>query len=778
MLFSETKVETASYRISEPVPIADKRSASPDLAVDSIGKPWMTWVQATDEGEWIIAKCVGDESAIALPVSEAAGIALQPCIISLGHGSLRVFWVSHNGDSWQLLTRIINGTELSSVATVWENADGLFAPRAEVDSNGHCYVVCETVNGNNTSLGIFRQSLNTWTAVDFTPFEGDTYRPQICRGPEQRLWISYDNYSDGAYRIALQAITGDDLESESQKLIVVEDGYQNVHSSLTTDADGSLWIAYASNRNAARRDPAWLTKWSYLCHYDGTNLTFPADDRPGIDIYQEDAFQGWEFPCVAVSHGHAFLVGQSAHSLLFQSLSGSSWSPVANLDNPRWGSWKPRCRMAGIDTIHIASMGLCGVQIQQLEFTDLADARPVFVRVQRSAAAPAKAQSAHPKSDAAITDTNGTSYNIYFGDLHAHSAYSDAVGEVDELYHRYRDWYGYDFAALTDHDYLDGIELSGSELKMIWNHAQRFTRADEFLAWYAYEWTSPAISVHAGEGDSVGEGHRHVLYLDDSGPLVSYSNEDSNTGAKLLAKLAGRRALVIPHHTSWSGTDWDAHDPELHRVVEMVSTHGRFEFGGNKPIGYRRDHVHENKFVLDALGRGYKLGFVGGSDSHGLRWHAIELDGRADHIEEGTRVGWKEDAYRTGMTAILAESLNREQLFEALYHRRCYATSGVRIVLDFRVDDHLMGSEISIRSAPTLSVHVQGTAGLRAIEIVRDGQVFGGVNFHHGESIATSSFEMSDSLLIPGESVYYYCRVIQEDGNMAWSSPIWVTHVE
>ena len=71
-------------------------------------------------------------------------------------------------------------------------------------------------------------------------------------------------------------------------------------------------------------------------------------------------------------------------------------------------------------------------------------------------------------------------------------------GDVDEFYHRYRDAYGYDFAALTEHDYLDGMELSRSELKMMWAHADRMTNPGKFVAFYGYEWTSPALADHAG----------------------------------------------------------------------------------------------------------------------------------------------------------------------------------------------------------------------------------------------------------------------------------------
>ena len=207
-----------------------------------------------------------------------------------------------------------------------------------------------------------------------------------------------------------------------------------------------------------------------------------------------------------------------------------------------------------------------------------------------------------------------------------------------------------------------------------------------------------------------------------------------------------------------------------------MSTHGRFEYPGNQPIGYRRDHIHTEKTALAALDRGYKLGFVGGSDSHGLRWHAIELEGRATHIPHGTRVGIKEDAYRTGMTVILSRQLDRDSLFEAVYERRCYATSGVPIVLDFRVNGALMGSELAVNGQPTISVRVEGTGPLRAVEIIRSGHVFGGLHMQPGEGIPEVSFELADTMLIPGEEAYYYLRVTQEDGNMAWSSPIWVRY--
>ena len=597
--------------------------------------------------------------------------------------------------------------------------------------------------------------------------EGPCSRPAVALGPGGGLWVAYDCYRNGHFQVFVQR-----LDVPSRPVPVTRDDFQNLQPSIASDKSGNLWIAWASNKNPASRDRWWLTKWTSVCRFDGESFAEPVGSRPGVDLYNEDAWQGWEFPAVTVdAHERVWLFGQASHTLYAQYLDGAGWSALHSIAERHWGSWKPRARVAGSNPLYLAAMGLHGAQLQRI------DVPPKNGTIQLAAQDDppvATMRSPERAERPSLTTQSGERLHYFFGDLHAHSAYSDALNDVDEFYYRYRDAYGYDFAALTDHDFLDGMELSRSELKMIWNHADRVTRPGEFVAFYGYEWTAPALADHAGEGRTVGEGHRHILYPDQTGPLISYGEESANTGKKLLRRLRGLRALVIPHHTAWSGTDWDAHDPELQRLIEVCSTHGRFEFPGNKPIGYRRDHIHPGKFVLDALARGYRLGFVGGSDSHGLRWHATEMEGRAGHIPPGTRVGWKEDAFRTGMTVILAPELSRELLFSALYNRRCYATSGEPIVLDVRVNGELMGSELSTLKAPHITASVRGTAPIRSIDIVRSGYTFGGLQSLPGEGLMSVTLALDDTIIIPGETHYYYVRVLQEDGNMAWSSPIWV----
>ncbi|MGH9427334.1 MAG: DUF3604 domain-containing protein, partial [Terriglobia bacterium] len=73
----------------------------------------------------------------------------------------------------------------------------------------------------------------------------------------------------------------------------------------------------------------------------------------------------------------------------------------------------------------------------------------------------------------------------------------------------------------------------------------------------------------------------------------------------------------------------------------------------------------------------------------------------------------------TALTAVFATTLNRHEIMEALRQRRCYATTGEPIFLDFRINGSLMGSQIAARTGPRVHVHAIGTGLLERVEIVK-----------------------------------------------------------
>jgi hypothetical protein len=130
------------------------------------------------------------------------------------------------------------------------------------------------------------------------------------------------------------------------------------------------------------------------------------------------------------------------------------------------------------------------------------------------------------------------------------------------------------------------------------------------------------------------------------------------------------------------------HSPDLEPVLEIHSGHGTFEW-----------------FWRDALQRGYHVGVVAGSDDHMGR-PGGSYPGRND----------RRFVYG-GLTAIYADELSRRSLFDALQARRCYATTGARILLRVDVDGHVMGSSYSTVNPPTIRFHVAGTAPIERVEV-------------------------------------------------------------
>ena len=168
----------------------------------------------------------------------------------------------------------------------------------------------------------------------------------------------------------------------------------------------------------------------------------------------------------------------------------------------------------------------------------------------------------------------------------------------------------------------------------------------------------------------------------------------------------------------------------------------------------------------ELLRRGVKLGFTGGGDCHeghaGFSSEDPEGQGRTPHTFAAILY------YRCGLTAALLPQLGRAELVEALRQRRTYATTGARILLEFSVSGLAMGAA---GSAPVAhcSGTVHGVAPVRAIEVVKDGEVV----WSQAPGQLDARFEWRDPAVVESQHSYYL-HVLQVDGQQAWSSPVWV----
>ena len=330
-------------------------------------------------------------------------------------------------------------------------------------------------------------------------------------------------------------------------------------------------------------------------------------------------------------------------------------------------------------------------------------------------------------------------HNVYFGDLHCQSQYhSDSIGTPDEGYEYGRDVACLDFMGITDSGgcYKDGwIETQEA--------TQRHYAPGTFVTLKGHEY-----------GASVG--HRNVIYRDcEMEPVLD--DLPRNDPTALFGYYRDKDVIIIPHHTKvW--TEWQHHDPELEPIVEAYSCWGS---GVEKDDPLWSKSIKPGAGAFAALARGYRLGFIGSGDSH------AGLPGRSYPADRQ----WCVDA-KSGFACVYAPELTREAIFDALKRRHCYATTGVRMVLEFSVNDAAMGSEAVVPDRDTprvIRVHAIGERDLRVMRIVKNNDTLVRRELNGDEAF----FEYHDTTQACSGD-FYYVRVEQEDGNTGWSSPVWV----
>ncbi|HVS02461.1 MAG TPA: CehA/McbA family metallohydrolase [Thermoanaerobaculia bacterium] len=339
----------------------------------------------------------------------------------------------------------------------------------------------------------------------------------------------------------------------------------------------------------------------------------------------------------------------------------------------------------------------------------------------------------------------GEGRRILWGDLHGHSQLSDGTGAPEEYFRYARDVAALDLAALTDHDHW-GMQPLATHPRLwsaIREQVAAFHQPHRFVSLLGYEWTS---WVH---------GHRHVLYFGDEGDVLSSVDPRYEHPRQLWDALRGLPALTLAHHSAGGpvATNWGVPpDPELEPVTEIVSVHGSSEAPDAPAPIY--SPVAGN-FVRDALGLGYRLGFIGSGDGH---------DGHPGHAHLGAASG--------GLAAILSEVLTRDAVLAALRARRVYATNGPRILLRAALAGQPMGSQVAaaqLQARPRLELQVAAPAAVERVDLVRQQGVWQSLPLG-AETVLQLSVPVGE--LRPGELIYV--RVVQEDGGAAWSSPWWI----
>ncbi|MBC8046798.1 MAG: DUF3604 domain-containing protein [Fimbriimonadaceae bacterium] len=384
--------------------------------------------------------------------------------------------------------------------------------------------------------------------------------------------------------------------------------------------------------------------------------------------------------------------------------------------------------------------------------------------------------------------TNKNLENIYWGDIHNHSQYSrDAHGAQALQYAR--DAMCLDFYSEADHAEMQvNSNIAGincEEMQTIIQEANANNADGKFISFVGYE-----ISKNTSEG-----GHHHFIFnfnSSDTIPIFFKEETIENIFAD-AEKIPGLQMLAVPHHT---GKQFDATDTftncvnhfgneninsQFRRIAEIYSGHGTSEYYDPENVLSYENQSSNDVFPISVNGPNYL------QDAWAVHEKFSVVASTDDH--KG-----KPGMPRKGVSAVFAKELTRDIIFDGLYNRKTYATTGERIIMDITVNDTIMGRDVILgeNDFPLFDMQIFGTDTIEYIQILKWDFINGKYTAGHPQYDTVKTFypggwnfnePFSDSTYL-GCSMYYV-RMKQiantnifgsnaVDAAYAWSSPFWV----
>ena len=358
--------------------------------------------------------------------------------------------------------------------------------------------------------------------------------------------------------------------------------------------------------------------------------------------------------------------------------------------------------------------------------------------------------------------------SLYCGMLHGESERIDSAENIEAFLRHMRDDRALQFFATSCFDSEE--ETSNDVWKGIVQQVAEFNEDDRFVAMLGFQWL----------GEPKEEGLRQFLYSKDSKPILRRKDTKNNSLKKIYKTNNPKEIIAMPSFSMGNKTctDFSDFNPEFERVAEIYNSWGSSECpskeGNLRPIQGGKNGIAETAegSLIKALNHGCRFGFcAGGYDDRGPYSDLYETD---------------QTQYSAGLTAILSKEHSRASLFEALQARSCYATTGERMIVGFHIAGFGMGAEIDTKNRPGLEFnrHITGyaigTQPLSEAILIRNGKVFRSlpVKDDRLEFEIDDMDPLSQIALEPKSDrppfAYYYLRVVQQDGHIVWSSPIWV----
>ncbi|HEY1381744.1 MAG TPA: hypothetical protein VGF55_33405, partial [Gemmataceae bacterium] len=722
------------------------------IAAQDDGAVWVAYAANRGGKQTVHFARVGKAGAEATtPVPHDAGPFFSPALCTAADGKLRLAGMGWGRDAFGIVTGDMKGGKIASVI--------------------------QTYGGSGP---------NSWN-------------PAVAAGPGGKVAVAYDLYYEGDYDVRVVVFDG----GNSSEHVIAATSKFEARPSVAYDAKGRLWVAYEEGPEQWGKDSGALAKTGnplfsdrsvrVVClDTDGT-LKRPAAELPSSAVGNPGSQSGPEVtnrnerstryahPQIGIdgkgrvwltyrqNFGSRFTTHAGNYCLTFaRRLDGDRWSePVevhhsdgmldsrpALLPHPAGGlvivhntDGRHTTPQTLDDQIYMSVVDLPGEPVEpQLMPHDAGQKDPKLAKLA------ADEQAAVKRVREYRMTVGGKTYRPLRGEFHRHTDISfdgAADGSLEDMFRYAIDAASMDWIGNADHDNGGGREYT-------WWLTQKLTDAyhvpNAFTPMFTYE-RSVAFPM----------GHRNCMFdrrgirtlprlaPGDAKPVAGVHPDDTKMLYRYLKELGG----ICASHTSATGmgTDWRDNDRALEPVVEIYQgDRNSYEY----PDAPQAGHDPQSGQQPAAIGGWRPAGF-------------IDLALR----DKGYRFGFESssDHWSTHISYCvpLAERHDRSAILDAIKKRHCYGATD-NILLAVRSGDHIMGDEFAASGPPTLEVTAVGTGPIARVVVVKDSKAVATMTANGAEYKGT----WTDPQPTAGAH-YYYVRVEQADGQLAWASPMWIT---
>lgn len=338
-----------------------------------------------------------------------------------------------------------------------------------------------------------------------------------------------------------------------------------------------------------------------------------------------------------------------------------------------------------------------------------------------------------------FTEEFDLDWNLYFGQLHAHTDISDGAGSVEEAFQYASQVDGLDFFAVTDHsDSFDNadmgaIDADGADISADWaagKQAAASVTNGDFVGLFGFEMTWPEDKQlgHISTFNTPGWQTR------DQADFENVPTALENYYKALTAVPGSVSQFNHPDTVHGDFERFDHYSPQYDAAVSLLEVAGE-------------DGVVDCEYYDLALDKGWHVAPTNNQNNHNGQW------GDASEAR----------------TVVLAKSLTEEALYAAMKDRRVYATQDSDLAIYYELNGTVMGSIIPKSESAAVTVFLSDPTdeAIGNVEVVTDG---GAVLVSEYVETPSQVLELPAS----GGRSYYYLRITQPDGDVAVTAPVWM----